>query len=133
MKTIRVVGAAIVQNGLCLVAQRGPQQSQAGKWEFPGGKVEPGESPELALQREITEELGVQITVGQLLGQSVTQLGAVCVDLSIHAARLTSGELTLREHARVVWAPADALATFDWSAADVPIVEAVAEWLTNEH
>lgn len=132
MKTIRVVGAAIVQNGRCLVAQRGPQQSQAGKWEFPGGKVEPREAPELALQREITEELGVRITVGQLLGHSVTQLGEVCVDLSVYGAQLTAGELTLREHARVVWAAADALATFDWSAADVPIVAAVAEWLTNE-
>jgi mutator protein MutT len=132
VKTIRVVGAAIVRNGRCLVAQRGLLQSQAGKWEFPGGKVEAGESPEVALQREITEELGVCITVGQLLGQSVTQLGEVNVDLAVYAAQSTSGEVSLREHARVVWALPDDLATFDWSAADVPIVAAVRDWLSEQ-
>ena len=66
---IHVVGAAIIEKDRCLVARRGPGMALAGYWEFPGGKVEPGESPEVALVREIREEMGIGIEVGNWIGR----------------------------------------------------------------
>lgn len=129
MQTIHVVGAAIASDGRCLVAQRGPRQNLAGKWEFPGGKIEPGESPEAALEREIEEELGLTIHVGHALGKAEVMAGERRVVLEIYAASILAGTFELREHAQAVWASADELAAFDWAEADVPIVPPVAAWL----
>jgi 8-oxo-dGTP diphosphatase len=100
-----------------------------GKWEFPGGKVEPGEAPEAALRREIREELGVEIEVGALLGTGSAPAGEKTIRLDVYAARLVAGEPALSEHSRIVWASAEELSAFDWAEADVPSVPAVAEWL----
>lgn len=129
MDTIHVVGAAICSEGRCLIAQRGPRQSLAGKWEFPGGKIEPGELPEAALRREIEEELGLTIHVGPALGKAEVAAGARWVVLEVYAASILAGTLELREHAQAVWATAEELADFDWAEADVPIVAPVAQWL----
>lgn len=131
MRTIHVVGAAIVRGGRCLVAQRGPDQNLAGKWEFPGGKVEPGEAPRAALAREIEEELGLQILVGQKMGRGVVISADSQVVLEVYGAAVLAGELELREHAQARWASAAELDAFDWAAADVPIVAPVASWLRS--
>lgn len=132
-QVVHVVAAAIARAGRCLVAERGPGMRLPGKWEFPGGKVEPGEAPEAALVREIREELGVQIEVGALLGTGSAPAGDKTIRLDVYAARLLLGEPSLSEHSRVVWASADELATFDWAEADVPSVPPVAEWLRAAH
>ncbi|RYZ04862.1 MAG: (deoxy)nucleoside triphosphate pyrophosphohydrolase [Myxococcales bacterium] len=128
---IQVVAAAIVRSGRCLVAERGPGMLLAGKWEFPGGKVEPNEPPTAALVRELREELGVEIEVGPLLGTGRAPSGNKVIELDVYAARLVSGEPALSEHSRLVWATADELLGFDWAEADVPSVPAVAEWLLD--
>ncbi len=130
-QVVHVVAAAIERAGRCLVAQRGPGMTLPGKWEFPGGKVEPGEPPEAALSREIQEELGVRIEVGRLLGTGSAPAGDKLIRLDVYAARVVAGEVALSEHARVVWAEAEELASFDWADADVPSVPAVAEWLAS--
>jgi 8-oxo-dGTP diphosphatase len=103
--------------------------SLAGKWEFPGGKVEPGESPTVALAREIAEELGLEINVGQHLGTGTATVGTRLVVLDVYAATITGGSISLREHAQIAWATADELPNFDWAEADVPCLPAVAAWL----
>jgi len=129
MVTLHVVGAAIVQQQRCLIAQRGEGMSLAGKWEFPGGKVEPGESPVAALAREIEEELGLQITVAQLLATGTATVGARLISLDVYAAAITSGTLAVREHAQVSWVTAGELSNFDWAEADIPCVSHVEKWL----
>jgi len=103
--------------------------SAAGKWEFPGGKVEAGESPERALAREIAEELGVAVTVGPHLGQGKARNRRATILLDVYAATLTSGEPCPVEHAALRWVGPDDLATLDWADADVPILPAVASWV----
>jgi 8-oxo-dGTP diphosphatase len=125
MQTIRVVGAAIVRGDRCLVARRGSGMSAPGLWEFPGGKIEPGESAEAALARELREELGVEVEVGVLLGRGRAPAGGVLVELDVFAARLVRGDAVAREHAEVAWLGAEALAQLDWAAADIPVVPAV--------
>jgi 8-oxo-dGTP diphosphatase len=126
---IEVVAAAIAHAGRCLIAERGPTMTLAGKWEFPGGKVEPGESPEAALRREIREELGVDIDVAERLGTGSARVGDKVIRLDVYAAFLRGGEPSLSEHSRIAWVSADELSSYDWAEADVPSVPAVAAWL----
>lgn len=100
-----------------------------GKWEFPGGKVEPGETPEAALRREIQEELALEVEVGPLLGRGTVEGPEVAIVLDVYGARVLRGELELREHARARWLHAGELAPLEWAAADIPIVPAVEAWL----
>ncbi len=127
---IEVVGAAILKGGRCLTARRGPGMSDPGKWEFPGGKVEPGEAPEEALAREISEELGLRIEVGEPLGVGLAKSaqGRV-IRLQVFRARLLSGTPVLREHDQLRWVGAKSLHALDWSAADIPVLDALAESL----
>jgi 8-oxo-dGTP diphosphatase len=128
--TIHVVGAAIICDHHSLVAQRSATKPLPREWEFPGGKVEPSESPETALAREIHEELGLHIQVGPFLARGTALLpNGKHIALDVYAATITSGTLALREHAQVQWASADELANFDWADADIPIIPAVHDYL----
>ncbi|MES1186961.1 MAG: (deoxy)nucleoside triphosphate pyrophosphohydrolase [Myxococcales bacterium] len=129
MPPLHVVGAAITQGHQCLIAQRGPHGSLAGKWEFPGGKVEPGESPTAALAREIAEELGFEISVGQFLANGTAMVGTRVISLDVYAASITAGGVVLREHAQIAWVSADELPSYDWAEADIPCLAPVAAWL----
>jgi 8-oxo-dGTP diphosphatase len=120
-----VVGAAIVRDGRCLVARRGPAMSAPGLWEFPGGKIEPGESAEAALARELVEELGVEVEVGAFVATGRADGKDALIELDVYLARLVAGEPAAREHAEIAWLAGDALAGLAWAAADVPIVPAV--------
>jgi len=120
---IVVVAAAIVQPGpppRVLAAQRGYPAALAGRWELPGGKVEPGEDDVGALIRECREELGVTIEVGDRLG---ADLPAVDPSMSLRVwwARIVSGEPRPREHAELRWLAAGELDDVDWLPADRPL------------
>ena len=124
-KWLRCVGAAIVMSGKCFVTQRSASTSLPLKWEFPGGKVEPGEDPRDALFREIGEELGLVIRVGEHVARGKGTAGKNEVMLDVYWASIASGELDLREHADARWATGDELGTLDWADADLPAVAKV--------
>jgi len=115
-----VVGAAIVRDGRVLAARRTTPPSAAGRWEFPGGKVEPGESDAESLAREILEELGVRVTVDQWLAGE--QPIAEKYVLRVALARTEAGEPTPTEHDRVRWLAADELGDVDWLDSDRPFL-----------
>lgn len=123
---IEVVGAVIVHDGLVLCAQRGPGGETGEMWEFPGGKVEPGETPAAALVREIHEELGCLVSVGDLVTTTRHVGTSVVVVLSTYWCRLVSGTPVPSEHAAIRWLPVDQLDELAWAPADVPAVELVA-------
>jgi 8-oxo-dGTP diphosphatase len=121
-REVHVVGAAILRDGRCLAAQRGPTMRLPGQWEFPGGKVEPGEDPCAALARELREELGLEVAVGPLLGCGSATTNDLTVRLDVYLATPRGGELRLLEHAAVRWLAAEELETLDWAAADRPLL-----------
>lgn len=119
---VRVVGAAILDGDACLVAQRGRRMAAPLKWEFPGGKVEPGEDPRQALEREILEELGLEVAVERRLGVGRHQLPGRRIELEVYAATVTGGELELVEHRQAGWFRAGELGNLDWAEADRPVL-----------
>lgn len=135
-----MVGAAILRDagrdGRCLAAQRGPAMRLPGKWEFPGGKVEDGEDPRAALAREVREELGLEIEVGELLGTGRDDgggaAGDVAVRLDVYLATVTGGDVRLLEHAAVRWLTAAELDAVDWAEADRPLLPRLRARLAGE-
>lgn len=125
MNELHVVGAAILDGARCLATRRSAAMSMPLKWEFPGGKVEPGEAPAAALAREIAEELELVIEVDRHLATGFGTSGTRTVRLEVYLARCTGGDLVLHEHDEAGWFTADELARLDWAAADLPAVEAL--------
>lgn len=121
----RVVGAAILLEGKLLVALRGPGQRQAGLWELPGGKVEPGEDDAGALARELREELGVDAEVGQYLGEVEHTYSSGAIVLAAYTCTLVGGVPRAREHAELRWVDADTITELTFAPADRPLLPAV--------
>ncbi len=124
MKTIQVVAAIIRQGDRIFAAQRGYGKSKGG-WEFPGGKIEPGETPRQALAREIREELNAEITVGEKLTQVEWDYPDFHLSMSCYWCALKSGALTLREHESARWLSLNELDAVDWLPADRVVVAAI--------
>ena len=120
---ITVVGAIIVRDGLVFAARRSPERSAGGLWEFPGGKVEPGEDAPAALRRELAEELGIDVHVGELAARYTTPVGSAVIDLACYWAELRSDPpAKSTDHDHMDWFVPAALPNLGWSPADVPIV-----------
>lgn len=124
-KHVSVVGAVIVRDGHVLCAQRGHGSSLPGMWEFPGGKIEPGESPEQALRREIDEELRFEVRVGSQVAVTTHEYDFAVITLTTFFCEVLSGEPTLTEHVAAVWLPPEELETLEWAPADIPAVKAI--------
>ncbi|MFF1573656.1 (deoxy)nucleoside triphosphate pyrophosphohydrolase, partial [Leifsonia sp. NPDC058292] len=127
-RPLGVVAAVIVADGRVLACRRAPHKAPAGSWEFPGGKVEPGESAPDSLVREIREELSVEITVGRLLDRSTTVVGGRPIDLSCYLAALAGAPpARSTDHDRLEWLSVPHLSGLEWSAPDLPAVQALIE------
>ncbi|SDH23352.1 8-oxo-dGTP diphosphatase [Leifsonia sp. 98AMF] len=128
-----IVVAAVVRDGdRVLACRRAPGKDAAGRWEFPGGKVESGESPEAALAREIAEELGVRIHVGALLDRTVTaRAGGRAIDLACFDCRLDGdAPVASTDHDELRWMPIERLGELDWAEADLAAVAVLTREVT---
>lgn len=129
-KRIEVVGAVIVRDGKILCAQRGATGSLPGMWEFPGGKIESGETARAALIREIEEELECSITVGDEINTAEHEYDFGIISLTTFYCELVHGTPSLTEHQAVVWLSPSEIKNLDWAPADLPAVNAIFEKLT---
>jgi 8-oxo-dGTP diphosphatase len=120
-----IVGAAIISEGRVLACERALPPEMAGKWEFPGGKVDPGETEEEALVRECQEELGVDIAVGARVGDDISMLAGTAI-LRVYVATLRGGaQPTPLEHSDLRWLAVSELYSVPWLPADAPIARAL--------
>ena len=123
MKHIHVACAIIEREGLVLAAQRSEAMSLPLKWEFPGGKIDPGESSEKCLQRELVEEMGIRVCIGKNLPTNTHHYSTFSVTLHPFVCAIESGEITLHEHAAIAWLTPEQLQTLEWAEADLPVIE----------
>lgn len=120
---VTVVCALIERQDRLLVAKRAPGKSMPGLWEFPGGKIQDGETPEDAIVREIREELGCNVRPIQSLPAHTHAYPELTVTLVPYVCDVIDGEPRALEHAQLRWASKKELRELEWAAADVPILE----------
>ena len=123
MKHIHVACAIIELGGKVLCTQRSESMSLPLKWEFPGGKINDGESPQECLKRELAEELGIGVTIGAPLTVSTHHYPAFSVTLYPFICSIASGEIVLHEHAAMAWVLPEEMHKLDWADADWPVIE----------
>jgi len=123
---IRVVGAVFHDGERFLACRKRPGKPLEGHWEFPGGKIEPGESPEQALAREIREELNLIAEVGQKVTTTTYEYDFATIELTTFFCTLVDGDLRLTDHDDTKWVTSTEAAHLTWAPADIPAVEAIA-------
>ena len=127
-KTIRVVAAIIRDGDKIFATQRGHGEFKGG-WEFPGGKIEPGETPEEALVREVREELDTEIKVVELVETVEYDYPTFHLSMDCFWAEVVSGDLVLKEHEAAKWLTKDELGSVEWLPADVELIEALKDMM----
>ena len=123
-KTIRVVAAIIRDGDKIFATQRGHGEFKGG-WEFPGGKIEAGETPEEALVREVKEELDTEIKVGELVETVEYDYPTFHLSMDCFWAEVVSGDLVLKEHEAAKWLMRDELGSVEWLPADIMLIDNV--------
>lgn len=128
MKNILVVAALIKKNNNVLIARRSTgDENVLGKWEFPGGKVEPNETEEHAIEREIKEEFELDIKANKYITNNVCEYPTKIVDLRLYECEYISGEFKLHDHSEYKWVNINELLNYDLAPADIPL----AKYITN--
>ncbi len=124
LKTVRVVAAVITDGGMIFATQRGYGEFK-GWWEFPGGKIEEGETPQQALVREIREELGAEIKVGDLIHTIEYDYPTFHLSMDCFWADVEKGQLVLKEAEAAKWLTKDTIDSVNWLPADHELVEII--------
>ncbi len=122
-KPIAVAAAIIEKAGKVLAARRKPGSHMAGLWEFPGGKIEKGETPEECLSRELAEELGITTMVGAFIGENTHDYGTKVIRLLAYQVEHITGDFQLIDHDGLRWLALDELDSVEWAPADIPLIE----------
>ena len=130
-KVIRVVAAVIRDGNRIFATQRGYGDLKGG-WEFPGGKIEEGETPQEALVREIKEELETEIMVGDLIDTIEYDYPKFHLSMDCFWAEIVSGDLTLKEHEAAKWLTKDELDSVEWLPADITLIAEIVKELNEE-
>ncbi|CAH1203029.1 CTP pyrophosphohydrolase [Paenibacillus allorhizoplanae] len=118
----KVAAALLMKENKILIAQRKSTDKLAGKWEFPGGKQEDGETLEECLKREMNEEFGIEVNVGDFFGESTFHYMAGTIVLYAYWCTWTSGELVAVDHDDYRWVSVEEMSQFDFAPADVPFI-----------
>lgn len=119
----KVAAAILEQDGKYLIAQRKEGDTLAGKWEFPGGKIEEGETAENCLVREFKEEFDVEIDVGEYFCSSKFAYKHMPIELMVYFAKWKSGDFKLNDHSQIEWVSLSDIENYDFADADVPVVK----------
>jgi 8-oxo-dGTP diphosphatase len=120
---IVVTAAIITVDKKVLIAQRKSTGNLPNKWEFPGGKVEAGETPESCLKREIMEEFGIEVSVGQFLDESTYAYDFGLIRLLAFRTSWVEGELNPKAHNAIEWVTPDQMSNYDFAPADIPFID----------
>lgn len=131
MKTVRVVAAIIIENDKVFATQRGYGEFKDG-WEFPGGKIEPGETPEEAIVREIKEELDTEVEVIELLDTVEYDYPNFHLSMGCFICKIKSGDLVLKEHEAAKWLTKGTLGSVEWLPADMGLVGEIEKYLKED-
>lgn len=122
-KIVKVTAAILEKDGKIIIAQRKNSDHLSGKWEFPGGKIEPGETPQECLARELKEEFDIEATIGAHIGSNVHHYDHISIELSAYRASWVSGAISMNDHEAYRWITVDQLGKFDFAPADIPFVD----------
>ena len=128
---IQVTGAIIIQNDRVLAARRALHKHMGGYWELPGGKIEEGETPEESLARELSEEMGIIVEVGEHFYSNQHDYGDKQIILMAYICFWAGGDLILNDHDAIEWCTSQDIANLNWAPADIPIVQALAASMKN--
>jgi 8-oxo-dGTP diphosphatase len=120
---MKVTAAIIEENGKVLIGRRKPGRHMGGKWEFPGGKIELGETPQDSLARELQEELAIRVSVGQFLCSAFYEGDGVSLELLVYRVERLEGEPALIEHEELCWVRPEELTGFDLADSDRRVVQ----------
>ena len=124
-RPLQVVAGVLFVEGRLLVGQRPAGGRHSLKWEFPGGKIEDGETPEQCLKRELNEEFEIDVEVSKYLGTSVHEYDFGIIELMAYGTRVVRGEFKLNDHAEIAWVSKDEIGEYDYAPADLPFVEMI--------
>ena len=132
-KTIDVAAAVIQKDGLVMVARRAEGEDLEQKWEFPGGKIEPDETPEECLKRELYEEFTITVQVKKFIAENLHHYPDKSIRLIAYEVVWVSGDFVLRVHDKIDWVTPDAVLTKNMAAADIPVARVLCtqSWDTN--
>lgn len=132
-KMLKVVAALIKNNNKILIAKRATGDEEViGKWEFPGGKVEEGETEEKAIEREIKEEFEVDIKANKFLKNNICEYPNKTVDLRLYECEYIKGKFKLNSHSESKWVNPKELLKYDFAPADIPLAKYIIEMNTKK-